>query len=512
MSIYIYVYCDRTADEVTPLVEAVAKAHPDEYDLEGFHAPFPVRRPEPVDASTLHAIDRYGFTARSYFVVLLNDKALAGPEFHLAVGRFVHALGPFRALALVEGESVFPTTEPGPVVLPSIDDARRLLGGLAEADLHGPRASRIRTWLASFVEERPNADALAALMPETSSTARALIADALTGSGGGTMIIGIAVGRTTSIAARRTSAPSRFGDSRPVPSGARRRIHFARTPSPTMNDALLERARDAAARAADAAADTVAGFLARGDWSVSYKGDASPVTEVDVAAERRIRAVLADAFPDAAFFGEETGASEGVPVAPGGAADGPRLRWLVDPIDGTKSFVRGQPFWSTQIALEVDGELVVGVSSAPAFGERLVAARGAGATLERRVGPHVGAPRVGTSTVARLDDAFLSSGNLGSLAADPARWARYGALVARARRTRGYGDFLHYHQLCVGETDLVIESDLNILDVAALTVAVREAGGTITDLGGAPIGHATTSVLAAATAGLHAAALEALGG
>ena len=276
---------------------------------------------------------------------------------------------------------------------------------------------------------------------------------------------------------------------------------------------VLAAARDAAARAADAAAETIAGFLARGDWSVSYKGDASPVTEVDVAAERRIRAVLADAFPEAAFFGEETGASEGASAAPSedGAA-GPRLRWLVDPIDGTKSFVRGQPFWSTQIALEVDGELVVGVSSAPAFGERLVAARGAGATLERAVGAHATAPRVGTSTVARLDDAFLSSGNLGSLAADPARWARYGALVARARRTRGYGDFLHYHQLCVGETDLVVESDLNILDVAALTVAVREAGGTITDLDGAPIGDATTSVLAAATAGLHAAALEALGG
>ena len=151
------------------------------------------------------------------------------------------------------------------------------------------------------------------------------------------------------------------------------------------DDALLDTARAAAARGAAAAADTVAGFLARGDWSVSYKADASPVTEVDVAAERAIREVLTNAFPAAAFFGEETGASEGA------AGEGPALRWLVDPIDGTKSFVRGQPFWSTQIALEVDGELVVGVSSAPAFGERLVAVRGSGATLERRTGAH--APR-----------------------------------------------------------------------------------------------------------------------
>ena len=274
------------------------------------------------------------------------------------------------------------------------------------------------------------------------------------------------------------------------------------------DDALLGRARAAATAAADAAADTIAGFVARGDWSVSYKGDATPVTEVDVAAERAIRAVLEAAFPEAAFFGEETGTSAGAGGGAGGT--GPALRWLVDPIDGTKSFVRGQPFWSVQIALEIDGELCVGVSSAPAFGERLVAVRGGGATLERRGGAHAPAPRIGTSDVGSPDEAFLSSGNLGSLARDPARWARYGSLVARARRTRGYGDFCHYHQLCVGETDLVVESDLNILDIAALSVAVREAGGTLTDLDGAPIGDATRSMLAAATPELHAAALAAL--
>lgn len=277
-------------------------------------------------------------------------------------------------------------------------------------------------------------------------------------------------------------------------------------PDPAGRPDLLERARVAAVDAADAATRVIAGFRARGDWSVSYKADASPVTEVDVAAERAIRDVLGRAFPEAAFHGEETGTSAGAD-APG--RDGPpgrSLRWLVDPIDGTKSFVRGMPFWSVQIAFEVDGELVVGVSSAPDFGERLVAVRGRGATLER-----AGEARgTRTSDVTSLDEVFLSSGNLGSLARDPVRWARYGALVARARRTRGYGDFCHYHQLCLGETDLVVESDLNILDVAALSVAVREAGGTLTDLEGAPIGDATTSMLAAATPGLHAAALDAL--
>ena len=281
--------------------------------------------------------------------------------------------------------------------------------------------------------------------------------------------------------------------------------------SPPVPDAsTLERAREAAVAAADAAARTVAGFVDRGNWTVSYKGDASPVTEVDVAAERAIRAALAEAFPEAAFLGEETGRSAG------GAGAGPALRWLVDPIDGTKSFVGGQPFWSVQIALEADGELVVGVSSAPAYGERLVAVRGAGATLERlrpagAPGSDGGARAVRVSSVRRPEEAFLSSGNLGSLARDPARWARYGALVARAARTRGYGDFCHYHQLCAGEADLVIESDVNVLDVAALTVAVREAGGTITDLQGRGIDDATRSVLAAATPELHTAALAALG-
>ena len=296
-------------------------------------------------------------------------------------------------------------------------------------------------------------------------------------------------------------------------------------PHRTMNDApararpidpaLLSRARDAALAAADAATATIAGFVERGDWSVSYKPDASPVTEVDVAAERAIRRALAEALPEAAFFGEETGAAAGR-----GAGDGPRLRWLVDPIDGTKSFVRGQPFWSVQIALEADGELVLGVSHAPAFGERLVAVAGAGAALERagpagdgaRCAVGLGSRTARTSGATELGAAFLSSGNLGSLARDPGRWARYGALVARARRTRGYGDFCHYHQLCAGEADLVIESDVNVLDVAALGVAVVEAGGAITDLEGRRIGEDTTSVLAAATPALHAEALAALAG
>ena len=284
----------------------------------------------------------------------------------------------------------------------------------------------------------------------------------------------------------------------------------------TPHAADLDVLRAVAERAADAAARTIARALADDDWTVRVKADDTPVTDVDVAAERAIRAVLAAATPGASFFGEETGegaatdgpavgARAGAVVADAGI-DPRRLRWLVDPIDGTRAFVRRLPYFSTQIALAVDGELVVGVSNAPRYGaggERLVGVAHGAARLDGRA--------VRTSSITRLEEAYLSAGNLGSLARDGARWARYGALVARVRRARGYGDFCHYHQLARGGCDLVVESDVNILDVAALTVAVRAAGGTVTDLGGAPIDEATTSVLAAANAELHAAALEVLG-
>lgn len=262
----------------------------------------------------------------------------------------------------------------------------------------------------------------------------------------------------------------------------------------SMSSTIIDDARRAAIQAVMAAADVIETFMANGDWQVTLKADDSPVTEVDIAAEKAIRSILTEELPEAAFYGEETGHSAGS----GGETN---YRWLVDPIDGTKSFIRGMPFYSTQIALEVVGQLVLGVSNAPAYGEKLVAVEGEGAWLnDRRVYVR--------SQITRVEDAFLSSGNLTTLAAEPERWARYGSVVRRARRVRGYGDFCHYHQLCAGQTDLIIESDVNILDIAALTVAVREAGGVITDLAGKAIDERTTSVLAAATVELHAEVLS----
>jgi len=245
----------------------------------------------------------------------------------------------------------------------------------------------------------------------------------------------------------------------------------------------------AALDAAEAAATIIRSMYQR-NLTVHTKADASPVTEADVKSEEAIRAILTERFPGYGFYGEETGQH---------ALDAENL-WLVDPIDGTKSFVRECPFFSTQIALMRRGRLVLGVSSAPAYGELAWAEEGVGAYLNGR--------RIHVSRTAELSSTIVSTGNLKTLARSPG-WARFGELIPRISRIRGYGDFVHYHLLARGSLDVVIESDVNILDIAALTVIVREAGGTFTDLQGAEVGLETTSVLA--TNGLlHAAISEAL--
>lgn len=261
-----------------------------------------------------------------------------------------------------------------------------------------------------------------------------------------------------------------------------------------LDPGFLAHALTVAQRAADAAdAVVLPRFLAR-DFAVETKPDATPVTEADRAAEAAIRRIVREAFPDHALYGEEEGRD----------GDGDLL-WLVDPIDGTKSFVRGYPMFSTQVALMHAGELVLGVSSAPAYGERAWAVRGAGAFLRERDGATRALRVADTSDFGPAS--AISTGNLKTLAASPPRWNAYGELVRRVGRIRGYGDFLHYHLLARGAIDLVIESDLNILDIAPLVVIVREAGGVFTDLDGAAIGLDTRSALAG-TPALHARALR----
>ena len=239
---------------------------------------------------------------------------------------------------------------------------------------------------------------------------------------------------------------------------------------------------DKAVEAARAAEAIIRRYY-HGDFEVERKADASPVTIADIECERAIKAVLSEAFPDHGFQGEELGTDD---------ADA-EFVWLIDPIDGTKSFVRGYPFFSTQIALlkkgQPDDELIVGVSNAPMFngGELACAAKGLGAWLNDEP--------IRTSSVDRLADTSLSLGNIASLAASPA-WASVGQLIGQVHRIRGYGDFYHYHLLASGRIDAILESDLNILDIAALTVILREAGGDITELGGGAIDLPTRSVFA----------------
>jgi histidinol-phosphatase len=256
-----------------------------------------------------------------------------------------------------------------------------------------------------------------------------------------------------------------------------------------MSDYLPEAALAAAREAAAAAAEVILHYWRRG-VAVEWKADATPVTVADREAERVIRKILRAALPQAAIHGEEFG------------LDGERggLTWLVDPLDGTKSFVRRTPFFSTQIALMDGEELVLGVSSAPVYGETMWASRGGGAWLDGE--------RVRVAETSVLSEASLSLGNIRTLTAD-ARWDTLGALIRDTNRIRGYGDFCHYHLLARGALDLVIESDVNILDIAALAVIVREAGGEFTDLDGAPLTLDTHSVLAG-TPAMHRQSLRRL--
>ena len=230
----------------------------------------------------------------------------------------------------------------------------------------------------------------------------------------------------------------------------------------------------------------------RGNFTVETKADRTPVTQADVECEQAIRKLLMGSFPDHGFYGEETGRKQG----------GADYLWLVDPIDGTKGFVRQYPFFSTQIALMHHGEIILGVSSGTMMDELAWAEKGGGAWLNGE--------RLSISDIDDPDRAAVSVGNLKSLAAGDG-WSALGAIVARADRIRGYGDFYHYHLLAAGKIEAVIESDVNILDIAALSVIVTEAGGLFTDLNGDKPTLSTRSVLAANSA-LHARYLKKLKG
>jgi len=204
------------------------------------------------------------------------------------------------------------------------------------------------------------------------------------------------------------------------------------------------------------------------DLVVETKPDLTPVSEADRAVEQLLRKRIAEERPAHAVLGEEFGVGDG-PAA--------TTRWIVDPIDGTKNYVRGIPVYATLIALERDGALSVGVASAPALGRRWWAARGAGAFAD-------GVP-LRVSRVAKLEDAQLGHSSVSSWA-DHGLTERFLELERRCWRGRGFGDFWTHMMVAEGACDVAAEPEVSLWDVAAVQVIVEEAGGRFTNLAGLP--------------------------
>jgi histidinol-phosphatase len=241
---------------------------------------------------------------------------------------------------------------------------------------------------------------------------------------------------------------------------------------------------------------TLARFRAE-DLIVETKPDLTPVSEADTAVERALRERLAEVRPDDSVMGEEYGAST--------ATDGLR-RWILDPIDGTKSYVRGIPLWATLVALQAGDEIAVGVVSAPAMGRRWWASRGTGAFVDDRLGELRRPLRV--SAIGELGDAHLSYAGLED-------WQPLGrvdaalALINACSRSRSLGDFWAYMLVAEGAIEIALDPEASLWDLAAPQLIVEEAGGRFTDLADVRTADGGDAI---ATNGLvHEAALAMIG-
>lgn len=220
---------------------------------------------------------------------------------------------------------------------------------------------------------------------------------------------------------------------------------------------------------ADRADETTAARFRAHNLDVRSKPDRTPVTDADIAVEDVVRSVLAERCPSDVVAGEERGGEIGAGRA-----------WVIDPIDGTKNFLRGVPAWASLISLVSDGHPVVGVISAPALGRRWWAARGLGAWC----GPagEAGSP-IRVSGVGDVADAYVSTTHLGTWCEHHSR-AAYLRLVDACWENRAFGDFWQHCLVAEGAIDLAAEPVVNPWDVAAIQVLVEEAGGRFTDLDG----------------------------
>ena len=214
------------------------------------------------------------------------------------------------------------------------------------------------------------------------------------------------------------------------------------------------------------------------DLVVTTKPDMTPVSDADKAVETALRAAIADSRAGDSVRGEEFGVTAGI-------EGDSRRQWIVDPIDGTKNYVRGVPIWATLISLAIDTVPVVGVVSAPALGTRWWGATGQGAFINERLGSAVSdqARRIHVSRVSELADASISLSGL-------TRWENAGrlpqllALTREVWRTRDYGDMWPYMMVAEGLLEVSGEYDLQVYDMAALVPIVQEAGGRFTSIDG----------------------------
>jgi len=247
---------------------------------------------------------------------------------------------------------------------------------------------------------------------------------------------------------------------------------------------VSDRALAAAVDAARAAGEIALQYY-RGGFEVALKADDTPVTQADREAEQAIVEVLQGAFPDLGVLGEESGSR--------GAQD---RRWIIDPIDGTKNFIRAIPIWATLIALEERGEITVGVIHNPVTGDLYTARRGGGASLN-------GEP-LRVSAIDDLACACLCHAGLALVRRTPA-WDGFVRLVDATDRQRGFGDYMGYGLVAEGKVEIYAEVDLKPWDLAACKLLVEEAGGRFTDWEGRSTIYTGTAL--ATNGRLHDAAL-----
>jgi histidinol-phosphatase len=256
-----------------------------------------------------------------------------------------------------------------------------------------------------------------------------------------------------------------------------------------VSDEAQHPALTAAVEAARAAGEIAMRYY-RGGFEVTIKPDQTPVTQADREAEREITLLLGRAFPDWGFLGEEFGEKGST-----------QTRWIIDPIDGTKNFVRHIPIWAVLIALEEAGEVTTGVVLNPVSGDLFTARKGAGAFAN-------GEP-IRVSTCDRLGEATVLHAGL-SILRQIGCWDGFVRLIDAASRTRGFGDYYGYGLVAEGKAEVYVEADLKPWDIAPVKILVEEAGGRLTDFTGRSTIYSGTVV--ASNGRLHAEALRLLSG